>query len=130
MKGVCVRSIIAAATAAAFLVGCGHTMAGGNAMAAPRAASAMTPAAGLRTSLNALLSEHVVLAAAATGAALDGRSAEFPAAAAALDANSTAIAQAMGSVYGRDAEQAFLPCGASTSASPSTTPPAWPPATR
>jgi hypothetical protein len=80
--------------------------------AAPRnaAATAMaTPAAELRTGLNALLSEHVILAAAATGAALGGRGAEFQAAAGALDANSMDLAKAIGSVYGADAEQAFLP---------------------
>lgn len=78
------------------------------AMASPAGTSA-TPAAALRTSLNALLSEHVYLAAAATGAALGGRTAEFQAAAGALDANSVAIGRAIGSVYGPDAEKAFLP---------------------
>ena len=68
-----------------------------------------TPAAGLRTALNLALREHVYLASAATGAALAGRDAEFKAAAGALDANSVAIAKAIGSVYGPDAEQAFLP---------------------
>jgi hypothetical protein len=68
-----------------------------------------TPAAGLRAGLNALLSEHVYLAAAATGAALAGRQPEFQAAAAALDANSVDVAKAIGSVYGPDAEKAFLP---------------------
>lgn len=73
------------------------------------AAPASTPAAGLRSALDRLLAEHVTLAAAATGAALDGRNDEFNAAAAALDANSVDIAQAIGSVYGTDAEAAFLP---------------------
>ena len=68
-----------------------------------------TPAAGLRAALNALLSEHVYLAAAATNAALAGRQPEFQAAAAALDANSVDVARAIGSVYGPDAEKAFLP---------------------
>jgi hypothetical protein len=68
-----------------------------------------TPAAGLRVGLNALLSEHVYLAAAATNAALAGRQPEFQAAAAALDANSMDVARAIGSVYGPDAEKAFLP---------------------
>jgi hypothetical protein len=68
-----------------------------------------TPAAGLRVALNALLSEHVYLAAAATNAALAGRQPEFQAAAAALDANSVDVARAIGSVYGPDAEKAFLP---------------------
>ena len=68
-----------------------------------------TPAAGLRVGLNALLSEHVYLAAAATNAGLAGRQPEFQAAAAALDANSVDVAGAIGSVYGPDAEKAFLP---------------------
>ena len=68
-----------------------------------------TPAAGLRTTLNVALREHAYLAAAATNAALGGRDTEFKAAAAALDGNSVDIAKAIGSVYGADAEQAFLP---------------------
>jgi len=73
------------------------------------APTSATPAASLRVGLNALLSEHVYLAAAATSAALGGRPPEFEAAAAALDANSVDVARAIGSVYGPDAEQAFLP---------------------
>jgi hypothetical protein len=99
----------AAATAALLLTGCSHSMSTGHGMASPAASTSATPAAGLRTTLNALLAEHVVLAGAATGAALGGREAEFTAAAGALDANSVAIAQAIGSVYGPDAEAAFLP---------------------
>src|SRR5512146_11895 len=73
------------------------------------APTSATPAAGLRVGLNALLSEHVYLAAAATNAALAGRQPEFEAAAAALDADSVDISKAIGSVYGPDAEKAFLP---------------------
>jgi len=68
-----------------------------------------TKAADLRIALNGLMREHVYLAGAATGAALEGREAEFKAAATALDANSIAIAKAIGSVYGSGAESAFLP---------------------
>jgi len=64
--------------------------------------------ADLRVGLNAVLAEHVYLAAAATGAALGGRQPEFEGAAAALDQNSVALSQAIGSVYGPDAEAAFL----------------------
>jgi plastocyanin len=67
------------------------------------------PAAGLRVTLNNLLSEHVYLAARATGAALGNRTPEFEAAAAALDANSVDISKAIGLAYGPDAEAAFLP---------------------
>lgn len=66
-------------------------------------------AADLRLTLNELLSEHVTLAAAATQAALRGRKSEFEAAAGALDMNSQDLAGAIGSVYGKDAGEAFLP---------------------
>jgi hypothetical protein len=72
-------------------------------------ATSSTKAAGLRSGLNMLFQEHIYLAAAATGAALGGREAEFKAAAGALDANSVAISKAIGSVYGQGAEDAFLP---------------------
>ena len=67
------------------------------------------PAATLRTTLNMALREHAIIAAMATGSALGGREAEFKAAANALDQNSIDIAKAIGSVYGADAEKAFLP---------------------
>ncbi len=63
----------------------------------------------LRVALNKLLAEHVTLASAATGAALGGRDGEFKAAAEALDWNSMDIAAAIGSVYGKEAGDAFLP---------------------
>ena len=68
-----------------------------------------SPAATLRASLDALLSEHVYLAADATGAALGGRQAEFQAAAATLDDNSKDIAAAVGSIYGQKAQDTLLP---------------------
>jgi hypothetical protein len=68
-----------------------------------------SPASKLRATLNLALREHAILAAMATGSALGGRSAEFEAAAWALDGNSVDIAKAIGSVYGADAEKAFLP---------------------
>ena len=71
--------------------------------------SAMMDAAELRVALDRLLGEHVILASAATGAALAGRDDEFKAAADALDANSVDVSKAIGSVYGPDAEAAFLP---------------------
>jgi len=82
---------------------------GGSAMVGASMTASSTEAAGLRSALNNLLQEHVYLAAAATGAALDGRDVEFKAAAGALDQNSIAISKAIGSVYGTDAERAFLP---------------------
>src|SRR5690606_25532859 len=62
----------------------------------------------LRALLTAQLQEHVYLAAAATGAALDGRTEDFEQAAAALDENSVALAGSIESVYGEDAGAAFL----------------------
>lgn len=71
--------------------------------------SVNSPASTLRTTLNMALREHAIVAAMATGSALGGREAEFKAAATALDGNSIDIAKAIGSVYGADAEKAFLP---------------------
>ena len=106
-------SFVGAAATAAFLVlNIGVPLAPakaqqGHAMTAM--ATSTTKASGLRSTLNTLFQEHIYLAAAATGAALGGREAEFKAAAAALDANSVSISKAIGSVYGQGAEEAFLP---------------------
>jgi len=104
MKRTVIRLIGGLALAAATAMGVGPVWA-----ARLNPPTSSTPAAGLRVGLNALLSEHVYLAAAATNAALGGRQPEFEAAAAALDANSVDVAKAIGSVYGTEAEQAFLP---------------------
>lgn len=73
-------------------------------------ASALSKAATLRASLDAMFAEHVTLAAAATNAALGGRTAEFEAAAAVLTGrNANDLAAAVGSVYGKKAQDAFLP---------------------
>ena len=66
-------------------------------------------AADLRSQLTVLLSEHVILAADATNAALGGRTAEYDAAVAELDRNSEALADTIGAAYGDSAGQAFLP---------------------
>jgi hypothetical protein len=97
------RSFLAALGVAAISVS-----AVGAAMPAPRATGTSNPSSDLRPALNSLLQEHVYLAAAATGSALGGRQSEFQAAAGALDANSVALSKAIGSVYGADAETAFL----------------------
>ena len=108
-----VSSIVGVVAAAAILaVNIGEPIARteaqqGHAMTAM--ATSSTKASGLRSTLNTLFQEHIYLAAAATGAALGGREAEFKAAAAALDANSVAISKAIGSVYSQGAEDAFLP---------------------
>jgi hypothetical protein len=67
----------------------------------------MNPAATLRTDLNYLLGEHLILAAKATGAALGGRQAQFEAYGGLLNTNGTDIGAAIGSIYGADAEDEF-----------------------
>src|SRR6266478_1346203 len=112
MKRVFVSLVGAVAAAALLALNMGAALAPaegqqGHAMTAM--ATSSTKASGLRSTLNTLFQEHIYLAAAATGAALGEREAEFKAAAAALDANSVAISKAIGSVYGQGAEDAFLP---------------------
>jgi hypothetical protein len=66
-----------------------------------------SPAADLRVTLDALLGEHALLAIAATQKGLDGDK-DFEAAAAALDANSVELSEAIGAVYGNEAAKQFL----------------------
>ncbi len=80
----------------------------GQAMTMNHAGGAASKAADLRSGLDGLLGEHVNLAASATRAALNGRKGEYDAAAATLDNNSMDIAKAIGSVYGPQAQEAFL----------------------
>ena len=72
---------------------------------------AASPAGELRAGLTGLLSEHVWLAASATGAALGGRTTQFEAAAAALNgptaSNTSALVDAIGGVYGDQVKTAF-----------------------
>src|SRR5262245_65232620 len=114
MKGTLGKLICAAVAATVLGTGCSQSMADqkSGAMASPPSpstAGSSTKAAGLRAALNTMMQEHVYLAAAATNAALNGRDAEFKAAGGALDANGVALSKAIGSVYGADAEKAFLP---------------------
>lgn len=69
--------------------------------------STATKAADLRVLLNGLEREHVDLASQATRNGFDGSS-DFDASAKALDANSVAISQAVGSIYGDTAAAKFL----------------------
>ena len=78
---------------------------GGSAYAA--GAGAQSPA-DLRVALNRQLQEHAFLAAAVAGAAVRNRPAEAAAATASLDANSLALARAIGGIYVADAGKAFL----------------------
>jgi hypothetical protein len=72
---------------------------------------AESPSATLRAGMTSLLSEHVWLAASATGAALRGDTKGFEAAAAALNgpsnSNSADLTKAITSVYGADVGKAF-----------------------
>ncbi len=72
---------------------------------------AASPASDLRAALTSVLAQHVWLAADATDAALGGRQAEFDAAAAALngptDSNTSALVDAVGSIYGDQVKTAF-----------------------
>ena len=61
-------------------------------------------AANLRTDLDYLLGEHLILAAKATGSALDGRTEQFEAYGGLLNTNGTDLGAAIGSVYGEEAE--------------------------
>jgi hypothetical protein len=73
-------------------------------------AAAQSQASGdLRTNLTATLAEHTLLAGNATAALLGDRPAEFQAASAALNQNSSRIAGLVGNVYGGNASSAFLP---------------------
>ena len=112
MKRVFVSLVGAVAAAALLALNMGAALAPAEAQqghAITAMATSTTKASGLRSTLNTLFQEHIYLAAAATGAALGGREAEFKAATAALDANSVSISKAIGSVYGQGAEDAFLP---------------------
>jgi hypothetical protein len=75
--------------------------------AGPSAGDIDSPAADLRVSLNLLLSEHVVLAAKATGAALGGRSDEFSAYGELLNMNGTDVGKMIKAAFGEDAETKF-----------------------
>lgn len=105
-KSTCAALALGAAVAATGITGADFS---GTFSTTVAQAAQSKAAADLRLALNALLSEHVTLAAAATQAALRGRKSEFEAAATALDMNSQDIAGAIGSVYGKDAGDAFLP---------------------
>jgi hypothetical protein len=64
-------------------------------------------AAGLRVKLNLLLSEHLTLAAKATGAALGGRMAEFTAYGDLLNTNGTDLGALVETAFGADAKNSF-----------------------
>ena len=115
MKNKIVRFIGGSVLAAVAVTGCGGMSSQGPMQSHSMHGSMMdnkeaaTSAADLRVGLNSLLGEHVLIAAVATSHALGGRDAAFKGAVGGLDANSIDISKAIGSVYGPDAEKAFLP---------------------
>ena len=104
--------VVALAAALATAVVAGVAMGGGS--AAPTSTghmhgvtAASPSAADLRVSLNRLLGEHALLAIQATQAGYSGQK-NFPALGRSLDRNSVELANAIGSVYGKQARQKFL----------------------
>lgn len=71
------------------------------------AVSTTSPATDLRVTLDKLLGEHAMLAQFATQKGLEGKP-DFQAIAGALDQNSVALGDAIGSVYGDEARETFL----------------------
>jgi hypothetical protein len=67
----------------------------------------VSKAADVKTKLNLLLGEHLILASKATGAALGGRTAEYTAYGDLLNKNGTDMGDMIGSVYGNDARDKF-----------------------
>ncbi|HVL28044.1 MAG TPA: hypothetical protein VM390_07840 [Acidimicrobiales bacterium] len=115
MRKTSLRFAAAAVALAVVGTACGgNGNGGGNGSATPAAAptaSATTGAATLRAGLTGLLTEHVYLAALATGAALRGDNAGFEAFANALNgpsnSNTSDLVAAIGSAYGADVGRAF-----------------------
>jgi hypothetical protein len=98
-------------TVVLLVAACGSPKSVSNAPAAASPAAiavGTSPAAVLRAKLTALFTAHAALTADATAAAVAGRTAETQSAADALDKNSVAIAQVVGSAYGSDVETSFL----------------------
>jgi hypothetical protein len=76
-------------------------------MGGAAAVSIESPATDLRVTLDRLLAEHALLAAFAMQKGVAGED-DFEAIAGALDANTVDLGEAVGSVYGDEAETAFL----------------------
>jgi hypothetical protein len=97
------KSVAVVAAAAFTLVSCGaRTTAVGPAAARPAATDSR--AADLRTRLDDLLGEHLMLGAKATDAALGGRSDEFAAYGDLVNKNTTDLGDLVGSALGSDAQ--------------------------
>jgi hypothetical protein len=107
------KFIALAATGAFALAACGSSTGGaaptGSPSANANAAAAVvdSKAADLRTRLNYLLGEHLILAAKSVDAALGGRTAEFNAYGALLNTNGTELGEMIGAAYGAEAKTKF-----------------------
>lgn len=102
--------VVAVAVAAAMgLIACGNQASSTKPSAAPSQAAnaAQSRAADLRTRLDVLLGEHLILAAKATDAALGGRTDEFAVYGGLLNTNGTDIGAMVGAAYGADAQSKF-----------------------
>jgi hypothetical protein len=99
-----------ARTAASHMPGTAKALATGIAQAANTTGDIGSPAADLRAGLTHLMQEHVYLAGIAVATAYEtgADSPEFKTAAQTVDANSKDVAAAVGSVAGKDNEEAFL----------------------
>lgn len=97
---------VMAAAVIALLVGVFAGYMFGNKADGPKADNSNSKSATLRVALNSLEAQHVDLASAATRAGFDG-SPMFQASAGALDVNSRALSDAVGSVYGKEAGDKF-----------------------
>jgi hypothetical protein len=73
----------------------------------PTALATVKTASDLRSDLNVLLGEHIILASKATGAALDGNSDEFTAYSDQLNTNGTEIGDLIGTALGSSAQTQF-----------------------
>ena len=105
---------LAIAATAALMLGITAAFAGSGGTSMPKTGHTMhmhqataVSAADLRVTLDQLLGAHAVLAMNATNLGVTGSKA-FPAAAQALDRNSVALSQAIGSIYGTKAGKTFL----------------------
>jgi len=108
-----IRLVAVGVTAAFFAAACSSGGSSTSSTSSPSATSSAaaaatsSKAADLRTKLNILLGEHLILASKATGAALGGRTDEYQAYGALLNQNGTDIGAMVGAAYGPDAEMKF-----------------------
>ena len=115
------KSVALGTTVVFAVMACGNSSTGSTTSSSPSATSSAAPtatattaavetksaAADLRTKLNILLGEHLIIASKATGAALGGRNDEFKAYGDLLAKNGTDIGDMIGAAYGNDAKDQF-----------------------